>query len=91
MFRDARFNCMDFPEYVASLGRGGMAAISRSSGVSRTTVEKAARGEPISVPGALTLSRATGGVVPATALAGLAGGAADPAQELGDEAGGDAA
>ncbi len=62
---------MDMSAYIEEHGRGTMAQLIRDSGLSRVTVEKAARGEAISVPAARALSAATDGQVPTAGLAGL--------------------
>lgn len=62
---------MTLNKYIEGGGHGCVARLVRESGLSRGTVEKAARGEHISVPHAKLLSRATGGVVSARRLAGM--------------------
>ena len=62
---------MKITKYIDDKGRGAVAELARASGLSRNTVEKAYRGEDISVAAALKLSEATGGKVPAAGLAGL--------------------
>lgn len=66
---------MDLPTYVENQGRGAVSELVRESGLSRPTVQKALRGEPITAPAAKALSKATGGEVDAAALAGLGDGA----------------
>lgn len=62
---------MDITEYIEKKGHGAVATLARESGLSRNTVEKAQRGEPISKPSAVALSGATGGKVSVRNLVGL--------------------
>lgn len=65
---------MDFPEFIRQGGHGAVARAVRKSGLSRNTVERAAKGLAIGAPQAKALSAATGEppMVSAIALAGLA-------------------
>lgn len=56
-------------------GHGAVARLVRKAKVSRNTVEKAQRGEPISVKQASAISKVTKGNVSAVELAGLEAGA----------------
>lgn len=62
---------MDLSKYIDDEGHGAVAALVRESGLSRNTIEKAQRGEPVGTKAAKALSAATGGKVSARSLAGL--------------------
>ncbi len=67
-----RLNPMhNFPEIVREMGHGGIAKLVRSSGLSRNTLEKAARGEDIGAKAAKALASVLDGKVSAAQLAGL--------------------
>ncbi len=72
---------MDLRKYIEGRGWGAVSLLARDSGLSRGTIEKAARGEAISVGAARALSAATGGQVTAAVLAGLAVADSDPAAD----------
>lgn len=56
-------------EYVDALGKGGRAQLARKAGVQWATIDAIVRGKTVPKPStALSISRATGGAVPAAAI-----------------------
>ncbi len=62
---------MDLRNFIEDTGHGAVAALVRKSGLSRNTIEKAQRGDPIGAKAAKALSAATGGKVSARSLVGV--------------------
>ena len=61
---------MKLSKWIDSYGWGAVAALARASGLSRGTIEKAAKDKLVSVDAAKRIAAATGGKESARALAG---------------------
>jgi hypothetical protein len=58
-------------EYLERDGRGAVERLARAAGIARPTVEAARAGRPITLPKAVAISEATGGVVSHWSLLGM--------------------